>query len=595
MAVIPEDIIEEIRYRCDIVDVIGSYIQLKRAGGNSYKACCPFHNEKTPSFHVRGDKQAYHCFGCGKGGDVFRFVMDRENVTFPEAAHLLASRCGVVIPENTGDDAQSRERNNTRERLYSLNEEFARFFEYTLKKSPSGPAARYLAGRALPEDIVRQFRIGAAPDEWDGCLRYGRSIGFTDQEMLEGGIVRRHEETGRLYDHFKGRLTFAVWNEQGKVVGFSARTLEANPQTAKYVNTAETPVFKKSNLLYALPFARKPMQERQRAILCEGQLDTIALHRAGFAEAVAPQGTGFTQDQARILRRYADKVLLAFDADNAGQKAIRSAIEILLPLEFEIMVITIPGGKDPDELFKTGGAEAVAAAVNSAKPWTSHLIGGFSARFDMSTAAGLGRAISELVDLLMTVPGPVVRELYVREIAGQLRISKDNINAEINRRIQAARRRFSSRQNTSPSPEKKTAPRTSGASGEAMLTLLSVALSCENTARMLADELPDELPDADSVAARALNLVIGCAMNGEFAAAAGMVAALLADSPDERISRILVSGNVPDETLLGKTVKDCIGEIKSSRLRRSREDILNAMRNTSPQERMKLLAELSQM
>lgn len=595
MAGIPDDVIDEIRSRSDIVDIIGSYIQLKRAGGNSYKACCPFHNEKTPSFHVRGDKQVFHCFGCGKGGDVFRFVMERENVPFPEAAHLLASRCGVVIPESDGDRESGRRAANTRDRLYSLNEEFARFFEYNLKKHTDWPAAHYLAGRGLPPDVVAQFRIGAAPDEWDGCLRYGRSLGFTDQEMLEGGIVRLHESSGRLYDHFKGRLTFAIWNEQGKVVGFSARSLEAKPQTAKYVNTAETPVFKKGNLLYALPFARKSMQDHRRAILCEGQLDTIAFHRAGFSEAVAPQGTGFTPDQARILRRYADKVLLAFDADNAGQKAIRSAIELLLPQEFEVMTISIPGGKDPDELFQTGGAEAVGAAVDGARPWIAHLADGFPSRYDMSSAAGKGRAIGEIVELLMLVPNPVVRELYSREAAATLNVSEESIVSEIARRTHAARRRFAGGGMAPPpsQPPPPPKPQHSGAVDQALLALLELGIANEDAARHMADELPHDLPQAGLVS-ESLNLVIAATMNGEHATAATEVAAQLAERPDERISRILASETEYAEDVANKMLKDCIRVLQESRIKRTREQILMALRQAAdPAERMALLEELS--
>ncbi len=572
------------------MDIIGSYIQLKRAGGNSYKACCPFHNEKTPSFHVRGDKQVFHCFGCGKGGNVFRFVMEREGVTFPEAVHLLASRCGVVIPENRSENDRNYVPANTRDRLYSLNEEFARFFEYNLKKHPEWPASQYLAGRALSPDVVTKFRLGAAPDEWDGCLRYGLSIGFTEKEMLDGGIIRQ-SDSGRLYDHFRGRLTFAIWNEQGRVVGFSARSLEAKPDTAKYVNTAETPVFKKGSLLYALPFARQSMHEKKRAILCEGQLDTIALHRAGFTEAVAPQGTGFTPEQAKILRRYADKVLLAFDADGAGQKAIRSAIEILLPLEFEVMAITIPGGKDPDELFKTGGAEAVAAAVESAVPWTAHLCAGFPAKYDMTSAAGKGRAVGEMVDLLMLVPNPVVRELYARETAEKLGVGAESIFSEIKRRTHIASRRFASGlKKEEPKQEKK--PAVSSAV-QAMLALLELSLSGENAARQIAEALPESLPEEEAPG-RALNLVLGAAMNGEYGEASGMVSAMLTDYPDERISRILVSESEFDESKTAKTLKDCIKELQSMQVRRTREEILKAMRNAGPSERMALLQELSQ-
>ncbi len=597
---IPDEVIEEIRLRSDIVEVIGSYIPLKRAGGNSWKACCPFHQEKTPSFHVRGDKQVFHCFGCGKGGDVFRFVMERENVPFPEAAHLLASRCGVVIPEPTaaggGDRAAERAAANVRDRLYQLQEEFARFFESNLKKHPDWPAARYLATRALSPEIVARFRLGAAPDAWDGCLRYGRALGFTDEEMLTGGIIRRSDNGGRLYDHFRGRLTFAIWNEQGKVVGFSARSLEAHPQTAKYVNTAETPIFKKSQLLYALPFARKPMQETREAILCEGQLDTIALHRAGLEQAVAPQGTGFTADQARILRRYVDRVQLAFDADQAGQKAVRSALELLLPLEFEVGVIRIPGGKDPDELFRSGGAEAVAAAVGAARPWTVHLAESCATRYDLTNAADRGRAAGEFIDLLGLVENPVLRELYARDSAALLNVSEDAILGELNRRRRLRTRRFAG----SGMPQQSAAPAVSPATPnaavdreQAELTLLELSLGFERAARLLAEQLPPELL-GDTPAARALNRVLADTMNGEHAHAAAAVAAMLAEDPTPAISRILASECAFTEKNLDKALKDCVAVLRARGAVRDRKRIIEELRHaTDPEEKLRLLAQLA--
>ena len=411
---VSKDVIEEIRSRCDIVDLIGSFVPLKRSGTNTYKGLCPFHQEKTPSFHVDASRQMYHCFGCGKGGDVFRFYMDKENVGFSDALHMLASRVGVVIPENSGensDPAEGRRRADARERLYRVNEDFCCFFERTLLGNPDSPPTQYLIKRGIPRDVAEKFRIGAAPDAWTACLEYGLSLGYTEEELVISGIVRRKEETGRLFDHFKGRLTFAITNEQGRVVGFSARSLEAKPPAGKYINTPESPVFKKGNLLYALPLARKMMVEKNMAILCEGQLDTIAFHRAGFECAVAPQGTGFTEGQARILKRYANRIFLAFDADSAGQKAILRAVELLLPLSMEIKVIRIPGGKDPDELFRNGGPDAVAAAVDDAIPWLDVLVASLPERYDMDSPAGRGRAAGEVAGYLLKITSQVELEL----------------------------------------------------------------------------------------------------------------------------------------------------------------------------------------
>ncbi|MBO5763150.1 MAG: DNA primase [Lentisphaeria bacterium] len=593
---IPEGVIEEIRSRCDIVDVVGSYLPLKRAGTGTWKACCPFHNEKTPSFHVQSNRQSFHCFGCGKGGDVFRFVMERENVPFPEAAHLLASRCGVIIPENSHTDpGVARERANTRDRLYSLNEEFARFFEHKLHSCPDSPAAQYLATRQLAPEWIRQFRLGAAPDGWDDCLRYGRSLGFSDEEMLTGGIIRK-AESGRLYDHFRGRLTFAIWNEQGKVVGFSARSLEAKPEMAKYVNTPETPVFKKGMILYALPFARKAMQEAGEAILCEGQLDTIAMHRAGLAQSMAPQGTGFTPEQAKILRRYGNKVTLAFDSDTAGQKAVRAAIEILLPLELDVQVMTIPGGKDPDELYRTGGADAILQAHRGAADWITWLCGKCAERFDMSSVGGKSSALAEIVQLLMLLENPIRRELSIRQTASLLGVDFASIAGEIARQEKMQRRRFAGAGNLTPG---KTSPpvRKSGnqLQEKAERTLLEIALADEDQARYLAESLDPEMLQK-SLTGRVLNAVLAAALNGEHASAGASAVALLQEDETGELSAIFTRSEcsyAPD--VRAKAVQDCLKALGEAQRGNSREKLLAELRScTDPERQMAILQELGQ-
>jgi len=285
---IPDEIVDEIRSRCNIVDIIGSYIPLKKAGHGTWKALCPFHQEKTPSFNISEQNQHYHCFGCGKGGDVFSFVMEREGVDFPNAIHLLASKCSVVIPEKTytnpEERRQAQEHASQRERIYAINEEFAAWYAAQLREHPESPVAQYLLTRGIPDDIAARFRIGAAPDSWDASFKHGTALGFSEHELFESGILTSNENSGKIYDRFRNRLIFPIWNEQGKVVAFSARTIEKNSEGAKYVNSPETPVFKKGNILYALPLARQDIQKLGFVILCEGQLDVIAMHRAGNNE-----------------------------------------------------------------------------------------------------------------------------------------------------------------------------------------------------------------------------------------------------------------------------------------------------------------------
>lgn len=596
---VSKDVIEEIRSRCDIVDLIGSFVPLKRSGTNTYKGLCPFHQEKTPSFHVDASRQMYHCFGCGKGGDVFRFYMDKENVGFSDALHMLASRVGVVIPENSGensDPAEGRRRADARERLYRVNEDFCCFFERTLLGNPDSPPTQYLIKRGIPRDVAEKFRIGAAPDAWTACLEYGLSLGYTEEELVASGIVRRKEETGRLFDHFKGRLTFAITNEQGRVVGFSARSLEAKPPAGKYINTPESPVFNKGNLLYALPLARKMMVEKNMAILCEGQLDTIAFHRAGFECAVAPQGTGFTEGQARILKRYANRIFLAFDADSAGQKAILRAVELLLPLSMEIKVIRIPGGKDPDELFRNGGPDAVAAAVDDAIPWLDVLVASLPERYDMDSPAGRGRAAGEVAGYLLKITSQVELELYIRKAATALQISEEAFWSEL-RRIQAGARRsdFSAvpPETAVPAPKPEKFASAPGLSA-ALLTLLELAISSEEAAKRLSELCsPEELGSEDTVG-RALNAVIDAAQNGVHANAASLLGEMLIESPDPAVSRVLVEHREFADP--EKALADSVAQLRRARSRESRAELLVRLRGTvDPAEKMAILKQISEL
>ncbi|MBQ6352028.1 MAG: DNA primase [Lentisphaeria bacterium] len=589
---ISKTVIEDIRARCDIVDVIGAFVQLKRSGASSYKGLCPFHNEKTPSFHVDVARQSYHCFGCGKGGDVFRFLMEKEGVTFYDAIHMLASREGVIIPDDDGggDPAEARQRAGAKERLYRLNEAASEFFCRFLREHPDSEAAQYLRRRGIPDDVARKFRIGAAPDSWDALRNFCRTQGFTDEEGVTAGVLHR-SENGRVFDQFRNRLVFSIFNEVNRGVGFSARSLEPKPQDGrKYVNTPETPVFRKGALLYALPLAREAINKRDMAILCEGQLDAIAFHRAGFECAVAPLGTAFTTDQARVLKRYTSHILLAFDADGAGQKAILRAAEILLPLSMELKVIRIPGGKDPDELFAAGGAEAVAAAVQGAVPWLEIVTQGLAERFDLGSPVGKGEAAAFVGGFLKLVENRVELESYVREAAARLQVSEEAIFAELAALRRQDRRRDEFR-SAAVLPE-KSAPQPQYP--PAVLTLLDLAINSADAARLIGDLLaPDELP-ADDPVAKAINLAAAGALNDEHAAAVRELSALLDEQPSPALSKALVSHiDYPD---VERAVEDSVRELRAGKTRKLRGELMERLRlSGDPEERSRLLAEIQKL
>lgn len=589
-----KDVIEEIRSRSDIVEVISSFgVQLKRSGGSSFKGLCPFHQEKTPSFHVDISRQSYHCFGCGKGGDVFRFFMDKENVDFVNAAQILAARCGVIIPEKafTG---KVRESQSERERLLAVNAEFSRFFCRILADNPSSPGAVYLKNRGITPDVIQKFKIGMAPDGWTAGLEYGKRLGFTEKELLLAGVARKKEETGRVFDQFRNRVTFTIENEQGRPVGFSARTLEAKPADGrKYVNTPDTPVFHKGQLLYALPQARQGMGRLKKAILCEGQLDAIAFHRAGIDCAVAPLGTAFTSDQARMIRRYSNNILLSFDADSAGQKAVLRAAEILLPFSVNMQVIRIPGGKDPDEIFSKNGAAALEELVGNAVPWLDVLQEVLPERFPMDNPVGRAGAAAFIADYLKLVTDQVELEVYIDSTAKMLDVSVNAIKSAVEKAIAKANRPQPAAVPVpavkTPEPENRKDP-----AHVALLVLLELAMSSADCARYIAGELEDvELEKSDPVV-KGLDLAINCALNDEMDMLTSELNSLLITTPAPEISRLLVKSErfqYPD-----RAMREAIAEVHRIRKQCSQNDLLERLRGENdPEARLKLLMEISKL
>ena len=602
---IPEDIIQEIKARTDIVELIGSFVQLKRSGSGSFKGLCPFHQEKTPSFHVDGARQMFHCFGCGKGGDVVRFYMDKENLPFTDAVRMLATRAGVIIPEQDRNNPVSpdaaRRKSMQRERLFEANRLMAGFFQENLRNNPRSPAAQYLAKRGIPFEVAQHFGIGVAPDGWTGCLDFAAKYGFSGREMAEAGLARSKENTNRFYDQFRNRITFAIANEHGRICGFSARSLEPKPvDGGKYVNTPETMIFRKGQLLYALPLARKAIGEKSFAILCEGQMDTIAFHRAGFDCAVAPLGTAFTPEQAKILKRYTSRIVLAFDADGAGQKAVERAAEILLPLSIDVKVMQIPGGKDPDELYSTGGSEAVAQAVNSARPLLQVLTSRLPEKFDLSSAVGRGQAAAWMANFLKLVENRIELESYVLELSSVLRVSPDAVYAELAnvRKLDRRRDMYAQGGNLTPAvinpqnaPENAPAPAPFRKSYPVcLLSLLELACCSGDAARMIGELLPPEdLQEKDPVT-NALNILIDAALEGDQAAGIEKIKNRLAREPVPEISRILIQNNTFSN--IDKAVSDCVRDFKFRKLKEKSKALQSRISSVAdPQERLDLLQE----
>src|SRR4051812_38670424 len=356
---------ERVRSASDIVDVIGSYLPLKKAGGN-FVALCPFHKEKTPSFNVNPHKQIFHCFGCHKGGDVFTFVMEYESLDFPEALRRLADRAKIPLEEERGaPDQPSR---SLKESLFQIHEQIAKRWQTALANEASGQIARdYLAKRGVSQEAIELFRIGYAPDLWDDTVNWARSKDHDLATVEKGGLILKRENADGYYDRFRGRLMFPICDEQGRVIGFSGRILTGDEKAAKYVNSPETPIFIKSKVFFGLDKAKRAILEAGHAIICEGQLDMIACFMAGVENIVAPQGTAFTADHARIIKRFVDEVVLCFDSDAAGQNAAVRALDSLLASGLAVRVATMPAPHDPDSFIKASGPEAFKQLIENAE------------------------------------------------------------------------------------------------------------------------------------------------------------------------------------------------------------------------------------
>ena len=440
MARFPDSFITELTERNDIVDVVGSYVDLSKRSGSNRFGLCPFHSEKTPSFSVSPSKQIYHCFGCGKGGGVINFIMEVENISFPEAVEFLANRAGMKMPETGEDGAVSRRR----ARMLDLNRDAARFFHEALK-SPSGQKAReYVARRELSPATVTSFGLGFAPDSWDALCKAMKEKGYTDYELLDADLVRRSSR-GSLYDTFRNRLMFPVIDVRGNVIGFSGRILgDGEP---KYLNSKETAVFSKGSNLFGLNLAKK--SKAGNIILVEGNVDVVSLHQAGFDSAVASLGTSLTDEQARLISRYTSEVILAYDSDSAGLKASGKAISVFEKLDVKVKVLRWKDAKDPDEFIKLKGAGAFRNLIEKAENQLDYRIETLRGKYDRSSPDGAADYLKAAIALIAAVPDPVRRNVYAGRIAEECGTSAEFVRKEIE---SARKRRLSKEQHSVPKP-----------------------------------------------------------------------------------------------------------------------------------------------
>ncbi len=422
MGKIPSETIEQIAAANDIVEVIGAYFPLKRAGAN-FRALCPFHQEKTPSFHVSPQRQTFHCFGCGVGGSVFRFVMEYEHVDFPASVRKLAARVGIPVVEERGAADEDRQY-EARRTLLKLHAEAAEWFhENLLKKELAQPAREYLKQRGVDRQVAKSWQLGFAPDAWDIFLKWALDRGYSRSQLLQSGLVKPRDENrpeSEVYDRFRGRIMFPICNDVGEVIAFSGRLLQSDAEAAKYLNSPETPLFRKGNVLFGLHKTKRGLIEANCAIVCEGQLDLIALFEAGITNVVAPQGTAFTEGQARILKRFVDEVVLCFDADEAGQKAAERSLDALLQNDLIVRVVDMPPGQDPDSLIRRDGKDEFEKRVAAARDFFDHWIEREVAIVDLSSLGAKMQLARRLAETVSHVHDPLMRGEVVSKVSARL-------------------------------------------------------------------------------------------------------------------------------------------------------------------------------
>ena len=428
-----DEFLDDLRRRADIESTVSSYVSLKRKG-KILTGLCPFHNEKTPSFTVYPETQSYYCFGCGNGGDVITFIRNIENLDYMEAVKLLADRHGVSMPQDGYDSGLSKKRIE----MYGANREAARFFHAKLYSPEGRQGLEYFYSRGLTDDTIRHFGLGYAPDSWHDLENYLVSKGYSQQLLYEANILRSTVKNGKryYYDAFKNRAMFPVIDLRGNVIAFSGRRIHDADSDRKYVNTSDTLVYKKGSNLFALNFAKKSKSDS--IILCEGNLDVISLHQAGFTNAVAGLGTALTEEQAHLLSHYAGEIFICYDSDEAGQKATRKAINILGKTTLKVRIIHMTGGKDPDEIIQKFGAEGFKRCLDSAANDVEFSLLSERSKYDISSPAGRSDYLKSAAAVLASLNSPVELDIYISRLSEEFSVNKDAVAAQV--KIERAKR-----------------------------------------------------------------------------------------------------------------------------------------------------------
>jgi DNA primase len=575
----PDSFVEEVRRAADVVRVISEHVALKKLG-TSWKGLCPFHQEKTPSFNVRQEPAAFHCFGCGEGGDVFKFVMLRERVSFPEALEMLARRFGVPVPEGRVDAGPERKE---REELLALSEAAAQHFTHTLWSAPGTKAREYLLGRGFARETLERIRAGAARDAWDDLLGALRAR-FSPPLLAKAGLVLERQGKDGHYDRFRNRAVFPILNESGKVVAFGARSLDGSEP--KYLNSPETPIYSKGHIVYGLSWARETIAREGRAVLMEGYLDVARAIEHGLAGVVATCGTALTPYHARLLRRFAQTVVLNFDQDDAGQKAARKSLEICLEEGLRVRIVELPEGHDPDTYLKAEGAEAYAQRLAEAPEAVEWLMRRAERAHDLGAPAGKAAFFTDVLPSLVRTENAVEQQAWLARAVERGGLDPGAAREELRR----ARSGRSKRESAVAQAAAVAAARRSTVRAEALLPAERWLLALVTQGAAGIEGALDELDEADLASLRA-----GALLRAAQAVArrGGKVtlASVESEITDEDARRLLTEIAVVGAPAEGIAAQECVRELRRQPLRARMAEIQKRLAGATGEAQEALLAE----
>ena len=570
----PPAFLDELAARNPIEEVVGQYVSLKRSGANMF-GLCPFHGEKTASFSVAPDKGIYYCFGCHKGGNAVNFMMEIEGLSYPDAVRSLAKRVGMEVP----DDEQYQSKYRQQERLWALHKEAARFFHAKLNAPEGAAALQYALGRGMPKSTIINFGIGYAPDTWSSLTDYLRKKGYTDQELRDSGLVTVSKKNGNLFDRFRDRLMFPIIDVRGNVIGFGGRIIKNDPNAAKYLNSPETLIFNKRKNLFGLNLAKK--SKAGSLILVEGNIDVVALHQYGFDNAIASLGTSLTEEQAALMTRYAEQVILIYDGDKAGQNATQRAIPILEKAGLQVKVLQLKDAKDPDEFLKKFGADRFKLLLEDSSNRVEYQLNAIAKKYDIREDDQKVKFINEAAEFLSTLPNAVQREVYGHRVADAAKISYDALKLEVNKAFKRRMAREKKKQEKIDlAPAQALQPRSRTIRYDNVKSAMAEESVIATVLRSpaLLDEAKELKPEEFS--SRLLGNVFG-QLSSRHYQGLDVSLAVLADLSAEEMSHITAVYHRQQGPVSEQALKDCIrtikAEYKASNV--TSEDDLMAFRN----------------